>query len=88
MVSMYYIFGYVVAWVEGYRAWLKKGKNRAEKILCAPIAAIFLVVVFAPTEFFEWYFSSQFLALLAPVVILPLIPFYVVTYFHVVRKTN
>lgn len=85
---MFYIFNSVFAWIEAYRAWLKEGKYRAEKILYAPIAVIFLTVLFAPAEFFEWYYSTPTIALLTPAVILPLLPFYVVTCFQVFRKSN
>lgn len=83
---MFYIFNFVWALVESYRAWLKDGKYRGEKVLYTPIAVIFLVIFFAPAKFFEWYSSSPTIALLAPAVILPLLPFYIVTCLQVFRK--
>jgi hypothetical protein len=88
MVFVPYIFNHVFACIDAYRAWLKNGKYRAEKILYTPMVVIFLAVFFAPPEFFEWYFSSLPIAMIAPVVILLLLPFYVVTCLHVFRKLN
>lgn len=85
---MLYIFNSVFAWIESYRAWLSKKKFRAETVLYTPIVVTFFVVLFAPVEFFEWYYSSEIVALLAPVLIFPLLPFYVVTCFEVFRKSR
>lgn len=83
---MFYIFNHVFAWIHGYRAWLRNGRYRAETILFTPVAANFLIVLFAPAEFFEWYSSSVTIAMIAPVVILPLLPFYVVTFLQAVKR--
>jgi hypothetical protein len=83
-----YIFNQVFAWLHRYRAWLGNGKYRAEVILCSPVAASFLIVLMAPAEFFEWYYSSTTIAMSAPVVVVPLLPFYVVTYLQAFKKTN
>lgn len=83
---MLYIIEKVTRVLSAYDQWLARGQSRAEVILTVPPLVVVLGVMFAPSSFWDWYASAEIIPWIAPIIIIPLIPFYVATFFHTKSK--
>ena len=83
---MFYLIELLSRPVRAYSEWLKRVPYRADVIMMSvvmvPAVVLIVALLILPQSFFDWYYSSEVMVWVTPLVLFPLIPFFIVTYWH------
>ena len=80
---MHLLFTWYASRIEVYRSWLTQKTYRAQLIFYTPVVAIFVLIVATPAPLLDEIIKFRLSGIIIPLIIFPIIPFYIATWVQV-----